>query len=186
MLSPVPYPLNPKEDFPHSLQLSRNCFPFTPVATSCRRGAGLRGASEDRTCGAYNCIPFTTTAFPHLPGLWDSCWVGRARCAATWRCRAGISGANSSSRQQGCLTFWGFVMPRCIAISCPRCARIHFNSPGNTPERITFDSVERKYRLKCVPECGEVFLFNGHLLRPYTVSTQAYEQGYATADHQTL
>ncbi len=77
-------------------------------------------------------------------------------------------------------------MPVCIAIPCPRCTRLHFNSPESTNERIVFDSAERKYRLRCLPECGEVFLFNGHLLRPYVVTTQAYQQGYATADYQAI
>jgi len=70
-------------------------------------------------------------------------------------------------------------MPVGMGILCERCSRVHFISLSRKSSHILYDRIRREFSLTCVPPCREVIYFQKRMLRPYSVSADVLDRGYA-------
>jgi hypothetical protein len=66
-----------------------------------------------------------------------------------------------------------------MGILCDGCKTVHFISPSRKSGHALYDRARKEFRLTCVPSCGRVTFFHGGMLKPYKVSAEALERGYA-------
>ncbi len=68
-------------------------------------------------------------------------------------------------------------MPVHMGVMCGVCRKVYFvaTSRAIKPSR----TVENMYVLACPPPCGELKNFRKDSLRPYRVSDEAFQRGYA-------
>ena len=70
-------------------------------------------------------------------------------------------------------------MPVGIGILCERCRTVHFVSRSRKSAHLVYDRARGDIKLTCVPPCTAVACFHKAELRPYSVSAEALERGYA-------
>ena len=68
-------------------------------------------------------------------------------------------------------------MPIHMGITCEGCGKVHFI---RTSSLIQFSGeVAAVYRLNCLPPCGRTQEFQKHDMRPYRVTDDVFQRGYA-------
>lgn len=70
-------------------------------------------------------------------------------------------------------------MPICMGVLCDRCRTVYFIPRSGKSARIHFDHIRGEFKLMCDPPCNRVTLFHRPMFRPYSVSAEMLEQGYA-------
>jgi len=70
-------------------------------------------------------------------------------------------------------------MPVAMGILCEHCRTVYFIRPTGKSAHIQFDRRRRDFRLACNAPCKTVTYFHRTMLKPYAVSTEALERGYA-------
>ena len=66
-----------------------------------------------------------------------------------------------------------------MGILCERCRTIYFISRSRKSAHIHYDRTRGEFKLACIPPCTAVAYFHLTMLRPYSVSAEAIERGYA-------
>ena len=70
-------------------------------------------------------------------------------------------------------------MPVGIGIVCEKCKTVYFISRSRISAHLRYDHVRGEFRLACIFPCTAVATFHKANLRPYSVSAEALERGYA-------
>ena len=70
-------------------------------------------------------------------------------------------------------------MPVCMGILCERCRTVYFISRFRKSAHIHYDRTRGDFKLSCILPCQNVAYFHRTMLRPYSVSVEAIERGYA-------
>ena len=72
------------------------------------------------------------------------------------------------------------AMPIAMGILCERCRTVYFIPPSRKSARIHFDRVRGEFKLACDPPCNAVIFFQKRsMLKPFSVTPEAVERGYA-------
>ena len=75
-------------------------------------------------------------------------------------------------------------MPIHIGVMCDRCRKVHFI--GTSSAILPGKSGTGMYRISCPAPCSEVREFGKDAMRPYRVSEEVFQRGYAEVDGYEL
>jgi hypothetical protein len=73
-------------------------------------------------------------------------------------------------------------MPVCMGIACERCRTVHFIPSARKSNRIRYDKTCGEYRISCISPCADVISFRTMMMKPYSVSPDVLERGYASIE----
>ena len=73
-------------------------------------------------------------------------------------------------------------MPVCMGIACERCRTVHFIPTASKFSRIRYDQARGEYRVSCISPCPQVIYFRTRMMKPYSVSLDVVERGYANIE----
>jgi ribosomal protein L34E len=77
-------------------------------------------------------------------------------------------------------------MPVSLGILCERCRTVYFIRPSGKSPHIHYERKRGEFCFACDPPCHAVTYFHRTMLRPYSVSAEAQERGYADIDECQL
>ena len=69
-----------------------------------------------------------------------------------------------------------------MGILCDRCRTVYFISRYRKSAHTNYDRARGDFKLSCIPPCQKVAYFHRAMLRPYSVSAEAVERGYANIE----
>jgi len=69
-----------------------------------------------------------------------------------------------------------------MRIACERCRTVHFIPFAGKSSRIRYDQARGEYRVSCISPCPQVIYFRTGTMKPYSVSLDVLERGYANIE----